>query len=117
MNRILYLLCAFVALLTVASCAKEFNDADTGGGAVEREENRAALKDCLIIYLERSPENILSTADLSGRPLLQDHTLQELYERRREMYAFWAEVTTDGTDTEKALLQILSAWREATCVF
>ena len=35
MNRILYLLCAFVALLTVASCAKEFNDADTGGGAVD----------------------------------------------------------------------------------
>lgn len=89
----------------------------TGGGVVTRKENFPALSRCLVVYLDRKPENIMSTCDLAGRPLLEKHTLQELYEERRPLYEAWADLTVDGEDVERAVAEIAAAWRERTCAF
>lgn len=89
----------------------------TGGGVVTREQNSAALKRYFSVYLDRQPEDIMSTCDLAGRPLLEKHTLRELYEERRALYEQWADLTVEAEDLERAVAEIAAAWRERTCAF
>lgn len=89
----------------------------TGGGVVTREKNFAALKRYFTVFLDRQPNDIMSTCDLAGRPLLADHTLRELYEERRPLYEQWADMTVEAGDIERAVAEIAAAWRERTCAF
>ena len=63
----------------------------TGGGAVERAENRELLKQGLVIYLDASVETqLIRTKKDKGRPLLQNDNpkavLEALYKRRNPLY-------------------------------
>lgn len=89
----------------------------TGGGVVTRPENRDALEKCFTVFWDRTPENILKTADLTGRPLLRHNTLQDLYQQRRALYEDWADLTVDGEDREQAVAQVVAAWRSRICDF
>ena len=65
----------------------------TGGGVVTRAENCAPLRqNGVIIHLTR-PLDRLSTA---GRPVSQSTDLQTLWERRRGLYAAFADRTVDN---------------------
>lgn len=67
----------------------------TGGGAVLRECNlRALRRNGLIVFIDRSVENILPTAD---RPLSRDReALQRRYEERYPIYLAAADIRVDG---------------------
>lgn len=71
----------------------------TGGGAVEREVNMTELgKNGVIVFIDRSLENIFSDIDISGRPLLADkiERLSELYARRLPLYTKYYTVRTEN---------------------
>ena len=83
----------------------------TGGGAVLREENLAALKqNGAVVFLDRPLEALLPTAD---RPLANsDEKLRALYAARRPIYQKAADVTlaVEGTpdQTAEKLVRCLS---------
>lgn len=60
-----------------------------GGGVVKKDRNIEALKkDCIILFIDRSVEDIIKDVNVSTRPLLKDgiSKLYELYDERYEMY-------------------------------
>ena len=67
----------------------------TGGGVVLFDENIKNLKrNSLIVFLDRSVDDILATLDNSNRPLLKDVSrVQKLYDDRIELYQKYADVT------------------------
>ena len=65
----------------------------TGGGVVTRQENRAPLRQNGVIVHVTRPLSLLSTA---GRPVSQSTDLQTLWERRRGLYAAFADRTVDN---------------------
>lgn len=78
------------ALMELTTSSKKIVLA-TGGGAVERQENRMLLKQGLVIYLEASVEvQWTRTKKDKNRPLLQNsnpkRVLEELYARRHPLY-------------------------------
>ncbi len=62
----------------------------TGGGIVERIQNKSIMKNTgIVIYLERDIDEILKFASAKNRPLLKHDrkkVLKELYENRNEKY-------------------------------
>lgn len=80
----------------------------TGGGCVTREENYPLLhQNATIFWLQRD----LSQLPTDGRPLSQTGKLQEMYDRRRPLYARFADqiIDNNGTleDTLKAIKEAL----------
>ena len=90
-----------------------------GGGVVLREENIASLKENgLIIFLDRSPADIIGDVDTQTRPLLAAgrQRICDLYAQREELYRAAADVIVQNkgsiqevlsklTEAAKALLQ------------
>lgn len=76
----------------------------TGGGCVMRRENYPLLhQNGRIFYLQRSLEHL----PIDGRPLLQRFSPQELYERRRLSYEYFADQVIDNNAAaEQAAEQI-----------
>ena len=61
-----------------------------GGGCVEREDNRVPLlENSMVVYLQRD----LSRLPTDGRPVSQTDGLCDIYERRREKYENWSDLT------------------------
>lgn len=61
----------------------------TGGGVVERTENKKILQDSgIVVFINRSPENIATDVDTNSRPLLAEgkNKIFALYERRIAKY-------------------------------
>ena len=88
----------------------------TGGGVVLREDNVRALRaDGLIVFLDRSPERILKTAELSDRPLLRkgSQALLALYRQRKDIYraACDCRVLNNGRRLKRVLLVLLKLQR------
>ena len=84
----------------------------TGGGVVLFEENMQNLKrNGVIVFLDRSVEDILATLDNSNRPLLKDKSrVQKLYDDRIELYRKYADVTVKNVGTiEEAAAKIKEA--------
>ena len=80
----------------------------TGGGCVTREENYPLLhQNATIFWLQRD----LSQLPTDGRPLSQTGKLQEMYARRRPLYARFADQIIDNNgpleDTLKAIKEAL----------
>ena len=77
----------------------------TGGGAVLREENRAALaQNGFVILLNRDPGK-LST---DGRPLSQKDGVMKLYEERMPVYRGFMDIEVEvSDDPNKTLQQVL----------
>lgn len=68
----------------------------TGGGVVKREINISHLKKSgLILFIDRSPEDIVSDVEVGTRPLLAEgpQKVFDLYNERIELYRKSADVT------------------------
>ena len=89
----------------------------TGGGVVLREENVRALRATgLIVFLDRAPERILKTAELSDRPLLRagGQALFALYRQRKDVYraACDCRVPNNGRRLKPVILTLLKLRRK-----
>lgn len=77
-----------------SSCIKELSEKSdlvisTGGGAVLKEENMINLKgNGIIMFIDRSPEDIVSDVDVASRPLLAQGSerIYTLYNERIDLY-------------------------------
>ena len=87
----------------------------TGGGIVEKEENRLLLKrEDKVIFLDSSPERQYErTKDSKKRPLLNDgdslEILKKLYEKRFNFYEAVSKIkiSMDNLNTEEVLKKII----------
>lgn len=83
----------------------------TGGGIVLRAKNMDALKkNSVIIFLNRSLNNIASDVEMSSRPLLKDGLgqLEKLYNERIHLYQQYADFTVDNNQNmDDAIHQII----------
>ncbi len=84
----------------------------TGGGVVLREENMQALaKNGLIIFLNRSLDQITHDVEVGTRPLLKEglDKLRTLYNERIGLYHKYADLTIENNDSPStAVEQILA---------
>ena len=88
-----------------------------GGGVVTVSANRQLLRTGFVVFWHRSPEDIMSTCQLTGRPLLEKTTLAQLYRQRLPLYRAWADATVDAGDFEAAVARTAALWREKSCDF
>ncbi len=64
----------------------------TGGGAILRDENKAALRqNSVVVFLKRD----LSQLDTDGRPLSQNAKLEEMYKKRLPHYEAVCDITVE----------------------
>ena len=87
----------------------------TGGGVVLFEENMQNLKrNGVIVFLDRSVEDILSTLDNSNRPLLKDPSrVRKLYDDRIDLYRKYADITIKNVGAIKEVAEkIANEWRK-----
>jgi len=76
------------------ACAKSGQVIATGGGAVLREDNRAAMRRTGRVYFLRRDLKELPT---EGRPLSQAGNLEEMYRIRKPLYSAAADVVIDNS--------------------
>ena len=85
----------------------------TGGGVILRPENMEYLKqNGIVVYINRSVENILKTLKTENRPLLKDHPerLYEMYKDRHELYLKYADVVVvNGSDFKSGVENVYDA--------
>jgi shikimate kinase/3-dehydroquinate synthase len=80
-----------------------------GGGALESERVREALRQHLVVHLEVDPDDAWRRASGKGRPLARDAgRFRELYEQRRPMYDSIADAVLPPAD-RGAVLRALPA--------
>ena len=87
-----------------------------GGGVVLRQENIACLKENgLIIFLDRSPEDIVRDVDTETRPLLAAgrQRIYDLYAQREALYRKAADITVVNKGDLKEVLQRLASAAKA----
>lgn len=87
----------------------------TGGGVVKDPLNMEALKaNGTIIFIDRSPEKIISCIQAGGRPLLASGTerIHALYEERISLYRKYCVHTVSNERTEDEALDALVALYE-----
>ena len=88
-----------------------------GGGVVLRQENITALKEHgLLLFIDRSPEDIIGDVDTDTRPLLSawSQRIYDLYARREALYRKAADITVvNKGEMEEVLLQLAEAARAA----
>ena len=86
-----------------------------GGGVVLRQENISSLKENgLIIFLDRSPEDIIGDVDTQTRPLLAAgrQRIYDLYAQREALYRAAADVTVQNKGSmQDVLLRLVDAAR------
>ena len=88
----------------------------TGGGAVQREDNRLLLqRSGTVFWLDRSLFDIMSTDFQTGRPLLTAgrKALERLAAERRALYAACAHYRIAEPLLELAISQIEEIWKGA----
>ena len=82
-----------------------------GGGVVLRQENISSLKENgLIIFLDRSPEDIIGDVDTQTRPLLAAgrQRIYDLYAQREALYRTAADVTVQNKGSIQDVLSRLA---------
>ena len=89
----------------------------TGGGIVLKKANREVLRRATVVFLDREPNNIMSTCDMAGRPLMETCSLTELAAQRRNLYLNCADHVVTAENIEEIAAEITAYWREGTCVF
>lgn len=81
-----------------------------GGGVVERQENLCLYRQTgVILFLDRSPEDIMKDVETGGRPLLKSgkERILELYDRRIGRYREAADYRIENTGSEEQVLERL----------
>ena len=89
------------------TCAKDGQVIATGGGAVLRAENRAAMRRTGRVYWLRRDLNVLPK---EGRPLSQKGSLGEMYQMRKPLYEAAADFRVDNNQTAAEAAQQI--WSE-----
>ena len=82
-----------------------------GGGVVLRQENIISLKENgLIIFLDRSPEDIIGDVDTKTRPLLAagSQRIYDLFAQREALYRAAADVTVQNKGSVRDVLSRLA---------
>jgi len=82
----------------------------TGGGVIKNFLNIKSLrKNGIIIYINRSVENIIKNIDISTRPLLASgkNSLNKLYDERRELYERYSDFTIDNNRNIKNTVECI----------
>lgn len=88
-------------------CAQGGQVVATGGGAVLRADNRAALRRTGRVYFLRRDLDLLPT---DGRPLSQVGSLEEMYRVRKPLYSAAADVVIDNSVVLEQTAQLI--WRD-----
>lgn len=94
---------------------KEFMDLDnviisTGGGIIKNKEHKK-LMNGLCVYLNvdlKELERRIAVSD-TIRPLLQTKTVYTLYEERKDLYDFFADIKVDNDNIDNAIEKICEA--------
>jgi shikimate kinase len=87
---------------------KERTIISCGGGVVKRDRNITAFqKDCVILFIDRSVEDIIKDVNVSTRPLLKDgiSKLYELYDERYEIYKKAAHIRIENSGLIKNVIK------------
>lgn len=88
----------------------------TGGGIILRPDNMAYLKENgIVVYINRSVENILKTLKAEKRPLLKDNPerLYQMYEERHGLYLKYADVcVANSTDFRSGVENVYEAVKD-----
>ena len=82
-----------------------------GGGVVLRQENITALKENgLLLFIDRSPEDIIGDVDTETRPLLAAgrRRIYDLYAQREALYRKAADITVVNNGELKEVLRRLA---------
>jgi shikimate kinase len=88
----------------------------TGGGIVEIDENRGILKNCVVIFIDRDPEEIQKSLYRESRPLMKDdpEALKRLYKRRYGKYLDTADhVVENNSGPETCVKEILKIIKDS----
>ena len=92
---------------------KEFSDLDnvviaTGGGVIKN-KNHKELMNGICIYLETSIGNIKNRLEESSieRPLLKEKTVEQLYNERKDLYDYFADIKVDNANIDLAIKSIV----------
>jgi len=80
---------------------------DCGGGIVEKLENKQYMKG-LVIGLDRNLEDLKKDINVTNRPLLQEKTIEQIKEERKEKYLMFADVLIENKTINQTLQQILT---------
>ncbi len=100
------------------NCAKELSNRklcviSTGGGIVKRKENIELLKiNSIIVFINRSPEKIVSDVDIQKRPLLKNgiENVYKIYNERIDLYKKYCDLEILNDDTiESAVNKIVNS--------
>lgn len=76
----------------------------TGGGVVKREDNIQFLrKNCVIVFIDRTTEDILADIDYKSRPLLADDYRENLCRLYNERYALYKKYSDFWVVNNKSL--------------
>ena len=92
---------------------KEFEDLDnviiaTGGGVIKNKEHKKLMDKCIYLYVPVSElENRLKND--TSRPLLKTKSVLEIYEERKELYDYFADIVVDNTNMTRAINNIMEA--------
>lgn len=87
---------------------KERTIISCGGGVVKRDRNITVFqKDCVILFIDRSVEDIIKDVNVSTRPLLKDgiSKLYELYDERYEIYKKAAHIRIENSGLIKNVIK------------
>ena len=87
-----------------------------GGGVVLRQENITALKENgLLLFIDRSPEDIIGDVDTETRPLLAAgrRRIYDLYAQREALYRKAADITVVNKGELKEVLRRLAVAAKA----
>lgn len=88
----------------------------TGGGVIKNSKNIEYLKSTgIVIFIDRSVENILSDIKTSTRPLLKSgkNKLYDLYEERYSLYKEYADFTVVNNKTLNNLAEyVINKYKE-----
>jgi len=90
---------------------KEFQQMDnviiaTGGGVIKNKKHKELMENC--VYLRVPVEEL--ERRLEGdtvRPLLKTRGVREIFEERKELYEYFADITVDNLSMTKAVDKIL----------
>lgn len=91
---------------------KEFMDLDnviisTGGGIIKNKEHKNLMNGlCVFLNVDlKELEKRLALSD-TVRPLLQTKTVYTLYEERKDLYDFFADIKVDNSNIDEAIDKI-----------
>ena len=87
-----------------------------GGGVIKRPVNIETFKKTgVVIFIDRTPEDIVTDVDVASRPLLKDgkQKVYDLYEERIELYRAAADYTISNNKPIPVILDELTALIES----